>query len=143
MESTTMDSHVAQTVPKNSVRLEHVNVTVSDPDKTAKILCDLFGWQVRWKGDSIYGGTSIHVGADDSYLAIYTMGKMKKGRDDTYSTVGGLNHIAVVVDDLDLIEQKVAAAGFQTHSHADYEPGRRFYFLDSDGLEFEVVSYLS
>lgn len=27
--------------------LEHVNVTVSDPDKTAAMLCDLFGWHVR------------------------------------------------------------------------------------------------
>ena len=25
-------------------RLEHVNVTVADPDKTAAVLCDLFGW---------------------------------------------------------------------------------------------------
>ncbi len=31
--------------------------------------------------------------------------------------------------------------GSQTHSHADYEPGRRFYFHDEDGIEFEVVSY--
>ncbi|MEM7190453.1 MAG: VOC family protein, partial [Pseudomonadota bacterium] len=23
----------------------------------------------------------------------------------------------------------------------DYEPGRRFYFADHDGIEFEVVSY--
>jgi hypothetical protein len=23
----------------------------------------------------------------------------------------------------------------------DYEPGRRFYFLDWDGIEFELVNY--
>jgi glyoxylase I family protein len=23
----------------------------------------------------------------------------------------------------------------------DYEPGRRFYYNDEDGIEFEVVSY--
>lgn len=141
MESKAIEKQEIHTVPQNSVRLEHVNVTVSDPDKTAETLCDLFGWQVRWKGASIHGGTTVHVGADESYLAIYSMDKMKSGRDDTYSTVGGLNHIAVVVDDLDLIEKKVAAAGFTAHSHADYEPGRRFYFHDADGLEFEVVSY--
>lgn len=141
MENATLDQQNTVKVPQNSVRLEHVNVTVSDPDKTAEMLCELFGWKVRWKGASIHEGTSIHVGADDSYLAIYTMGKMKQGREDTYSTIGGLNHIAVVVDDLDLVERKVLAAGFETHSHADYEPGRRFYFHDSDGLEFEVVNY--
>ena len=26
-------------------------------------------------------------------------------------------------------------------NHDDYEPGRRFYFFDWDGIEFEVVSY--
>jgi hypothetical protein len=26
-------------------------------------------------------------------------------------------------------------------SHDDYDPGRRFYFLDPDGIEYEVVSY--
>ncbi|MGJ8556368.1 MAG: VOC family protein, partial [Sulfitobacter geojensis] len=30
---------------------------------------------------------------------------------------------------------------FKTSNHADYEPGRRFYFHDTDGVEFEVVQY--
>jgi len=47
----------------------------------------------------------------------------------------------VVVDDLNLVEARVKKAGFVTHSHADYEPGRRFYFNDHDGIEIEVVSY--
>ncbi len=34
------------------------------------------------------------------------------------------------------------AAGLRAVSHADYEPGRRFYFLMTlDGIEYEVVSY--
>jgi glyoxylase I family protein len=28
-----------------------------------------------------------------------------------------------------------------THNHDDYEPGRRFYYNDEDGIEFEVVNY--
>jgi len=55
--------------------------------------------------------------------------------------VGGLNHIGVVVEDLDAVEAKVLAAGLKTTNHGDYEPGRRFYFHDHDGIEFEVVSY--
>ena len=31
--------------------------------------------------------------------------------------------------------------GLETFNHGDYEPGRRFYFFDWDGIEFEVVSY--
>ncbi len=121
--------------------LEHVNLTVSDPEKTAGRLCELFGWHIRWKGAAKYGGTTIHVGTRDSYLAVFSMGDPKPLPDETYFTRGGLNHIGVVVDDLDLVEQRVIAAGFEPHSHADYEPGKRFYFHDEDGIEFEVVSY--
>ena len=121
--------------------LEHTNLTVSDPDATAAWMCDIFGWRVRWSGPAIAGGRSIHVGDDARYLALYSPGKPNPPTDDNYQTVGGLNHIAVVTDDLDATEEKVRAAGFATHSHADYEPGRRFYFHDGDGIEYEVVAY--
>ena len=121
--------------------LEHVNITVSDPDKTAKRLCDLFGWRIRWQGDAIHGGRTIHVGSKSSYVAVYTRGARAEAEVDSYSTRGGLNHIGVLVADLDQVEAKVRDAGLEPHSHADYEPGRRFYFHDDDGLEFEVVSY--
>mgnify|MGYP003543838926 CR=1 FL=1 len=52
-----------------------------------------------------------------------------------------LNHIGVQVDDLDAVEAKVLAAGLTPYSHDNYEPGKRFYFFDGDGVEFEVVSY--
>ena len=52
-------------------RLEHLNVTVRDPDVTAAMLVDLFGWRVRWQGAAIHGGRSVHVGGADSYLAVY------------------------------------------------------------------------
>lgn len=121
--------------------LEHANITVSDPDATAAWLGDVFGWQIRWQGAAIHGGRSIHVGGDSSYLAIYSPGAAQPGNDDSYHTVGGLNHVGVVVDDLDAAESRVRAAGFEPHNHANYEPGRRFYFDDLDGIEFEVVSY--
>ena len=53
-------------------RLEHVNVTVADPRATAAVLQDLFGWHTRWEGSAINGGFTVHVGGDDSYLALYT-----------------------------------------------------------------------
>jgi glyoxylase I family protein len=121
--------------------LEHVNFTVTDPEKTAERLCDLFGWKIRWKGAAKYDGFTVHVGSDDSYLAIYAKGTPGDPAEETYFTRGGLNHIGVVVDDLDVVEARVKAMGYAPHSHADYEPGRRFYFDDEDGIEFEVVSY--
>ncbi len=121
--------------------LEHANFSVSDPQKTADFLCTLFDWRIRWSGDAIHGGHTIHVGGQDSYLAIYAQAEMRNAAPNDYKTVGAMNHIGVVVDDLEAVEARVLAAGFQTTNHGDYEPGRRFYFHDHDGIEFEVVSY--
>lgn len=125
--------------------LEHVNMTVSDPEATARMLEDIFGWKTRWKGPSLGGGFTVHVGTDDHYVGLYrpAPGTEMMGADKSRSTkmVGGLNHVAVTVDDLDATEGKILAAGFKTLNHADYEPGRRFYFFDHDGIEYEVVSY--
>ncbi len=93
--------------------LEHVNFTVTDPEKTAERLCDLFGWKIRWKGAAKYDGFTVHVGSDDSYLAIYAKGTPGDPADETYFTRGGLNHIGVVVDDLDAVEAKRQGDGIR------------------------------
>lgn len=121
--------------------LEHLNVTVKDTATTAKMLCDLFGWNVRWEGASIYEGHSVHVGSKTSYLALYTPQTDTDAPAESYHKRAGLNHIGIVVDDLDAIEAKVKARGYVPNSHQDYEPGRRFYFDDENGIEFEVISY--
>ncbi|MEL6685569.1 MAG: VOC family protein [Pseudomonadota bacterium] len=124
--------------------LEHVNITVADPQKTAAMLSDLFGWHIRWEGAAMNGGYTLHVGSDDNYIALYTGpggAEHQKPADNSYLKCGGFNHVGVVVDDLAALETKVKALGFETHSHADYEPGTRFYFNDMDGVEYEVISY--
>lgn len=122
-------------------RLEHVNMTVRDPAATAAWLREVFGWRIRWQGEAINRGTTIHVGEENTYLALYVpAGEIADGP-ESYGLRGGLNHVGVVVDDLDATEARVLASGFRPHHHADYEPGRRFYFRDGDGIEWEVVSY--
>jgi catechol 2,3-dioxygenase-like lactoylglutathione lyase family enzyme len=121
-------------------RIEHVNVTVSDPDRAARLMEALFGWHERWRGPARNGGRTIHVGSDDHYVALYTDGNKAYSAQD-FSKGRPLNHIGVQVDDLDAVEAKVVAAGLRPFGHDDYEPGRRFYFLDPDGIEYEVVSY--
>lgn len=122
--------------------LEHLNVTVSNPEKTAELLCKLFDWKVRWHGPSQLGGYTYHVGEEGSYLAVYAPDRDTTDRRAPGGVRGGLNHIAVVVDDLDGAEARILEAGFETLNHGDYEPGRRFYFYDHDGIEYEVVSYV-
>jgi len=43
--------------------------------------------------------------------------------------------------DLDATDARGRAEGLTPFSHGNYEPGRRFYFFDPDGIEYEVVSY--
>lgn len=121
--------------------LEHVNLTVPDAKATANRLSDLFDWKIRWEGASIHGGHSVHVGGEASYLALYSPPSRPEKATDSYFMVNGLNHIGLTVDDLESAEARVKAAGYKPYSHADYEPGRRFYFDDEDGVEYEVVSY--
>ncbi len=120
---------------------EHVNMTVSDPLRTAQMLCDLFDWKIRWQGPAKGDGLSVHVGTDTGYLALYTAGKPSRPKQASYARIGAVNHLGILVDDLDAAEQRILAAGIETHSHQEYEPGRRFYFHDHDGIEIEVVSY--
>jgi catechol 2,3-dioxygenase-like lactoylglutathione lyase family enzyme len=121
-------------------RIEHVNVTVSDPERAARMMESIFGWKIRWQGPAMAGGRTIHVGSAEHYVAVYT-DPARTYSADQFAKGRPLNHIGVEVDDLDGTEARVVAAGLTPFSHGDYDPGRRFYFFDPDGIEFEVVSY--
>ena len=124
-----------------AARLEHVNMTVTDPQATAAWIERVFGWKIRWEGPGMTTGYTVHIGDDDSYVALFTYPETPEPKENSYVTKGGLNHWAVVVDDLEAVEERVRAEGFDPKNHASYEPGRRFYFDDADGIEIEVVQY--
>lgn len=119
-------------------RLEHVNISVTDTERTAGLLERLTGWTRRWEGSAMNGGRTIHLGCEDAYIAIYwnpgVPGEFVKG--------APMNHIGIAVSDLAAAEAIVRAEGYRPFNHSDYDPGpSSFYFLDHDGIEFEVVSY--
>ncbi len=120
--------------------IEHVNISVSDNRASAALFQQIFGWYIRWQGAARDNGHSIHVGDDRYYLALHT-----PPADTTsgapFAKGVPLNHIGFVVDDLDALEQRVRAAGLTPFGHEAYDPGRRFYAFDGDGIEFEFISY--
>lgn len=120
--------------------IEHVNMTVSNPDRSAALMTALFGWKERWRGPAQNAGFTIHVGGEQAYIAFYT-GPDGQHADSQFQKGEPLNHVGVLVEDIDAVEQRVIAAGLAPFSHGDYDPGRRFYFFDHDGIEFEVISY--
>lgn len=125
----------------NKTALEHVNMTVIDPDKTANMLCTLFGWNIRWKGPSKDNGYTVHVGSKKQYFALYRPQGDLSPSPSSYSLSGGLNHIGIEVKRLDPFVEKVRNLGYTPHHFGEYDPGRRFYFHDENGIEYEIVSY--
>ncbi|WP_375291456.1 VOC family protein [Qipengyuania sp.] len=132
-------SHIS-TAPARpeQARLEHVNISVSDPHRTADMLERLTGWTRRWEGPAMNGGRTIHLGSADAYIAIYSNPAVSGG----FAKGAPMNHIGIAVTDLAAAEAIVRAVGYEPFNLSAYDPGpRSFYFLDSDGIEFEVLSY--
>lgn len=118
--------------------LEHVNISVTDGERTARLIEKLTGWHRRWEGPSLDNGRSIHLGDEAAYVAIHTSPRVKGG----FKKSVPMNHIGIAVDDLGAAETIVAEAGLAPFNHGQYDPGpRSFYFFDWDGIEWEVVSY--
>jgi len=125
----------------SKANLEHVNLTVADPDHSAALLSRIFDWHIRWQGDAMNNGRTVHIGNEECYLALYSPQHLADDAHTASHFIGSLNHVALVVDDLDLIEQRVKKEGLEPFNFGHYEPGQRFYFLDLDGIEFEIVQY--
>ena len=119
-------------------RLEHVNISVTDGERTAALLESLTGWHRRWEGPSLDNGRSIHLGDDSAYVAIHTSPKVR----GAFIKSVPMNHIGIAVDDLGQAEAIVVEAGLSPFKHGTYDPGpSSFYFFDWDGIEWEIVSY--
>ena len=121
--------------------LEHINMTVANLDRSIDFYSRLFGWKVRWRGETSDGKLAAHVGDDRSYLALF------EARDHTppppqksYDLVG-LNHFGFVIDDLDAVKLRLSELGIESKSDQTYDPGRHLYFHDPDGVEIELVQY--
>ncbi len=122
--------------------LEHVNITVSDPDLSAQQLVDLLGWKIRWSGAAMNGGYSVHVGSDTHYIALYTNTSLGTKCGDA-NHAGHMNHVGVVVKDLNKICSRAKELDLEPFNFGRYEAdeGKRFYLKILDDLEIEVTSY--
>ncbi len=121
--------------------LEHVNLTVTDIERSIAFYSRLFGFSVRWQGKSSAGLPNAHVGDERSYVALLEV--KEAGRFEAKFGDPGMNHFGFVVDDYDAFKQRLSEMGVTINDEADYEPGRRIYFNDPDGFEIEAVSYTS
>ena len=122
--------------------LEQVNLTVGDLDRSVGWYRELLGLELRWEGQAI--GTdgmvrAAHLGRGDCYLALFEASESGPPA-PTYGRAG-LNHMGFVVDDLAATRARAVGLGVKPHFEPEYDPGRRFYVFDPDGIEIELVSY--
>ncbi len=127
--------------------LEHSNITVSDIDEAIKFLTTAFPhFKVRSKGESKQNDVIrkwLHIGTDETYIALEQIDLEDKGTRQPYRDVG-INHLGFVVEDVELIAEKLKNAGYEKSISVEPHPYRkRVYFYDRDMIEYEFIEYLS
>jgi len=122
--------------------VEHANVTVEDIEQSIEFIQTAIPeFKVRHKGYS--DNRWCHIGTDTTYIALQEAAHSKVSNRKPYKDIG-INHIGLVVEDADLVKERLLAAGYQQNELADIHPFRkRIYFFDNSGGEWEFIQYLS
>ena len=126
-------------------RLEHANVCVRDVEAMIRFLKTAFPeFRVRGEGKSRDGTRWVHLGTNDTYIAL-GQAKADSERDwRPYRGEPGVNHLAYEVDDVDSLRVRLKAAGYRESTPPNAHPHRkRVYFYDPDGNDWEFVQYFS
>jgi catechol 2,3-dioxygenase-like lactoylglutathione lyase family enzyme len=128
-----------------SVRLDHANLSVRDPEAMIRFLTTaLPEFRVRGRGGDCAGWEWVHVGNDETYVALLAAGGAAAERHVPYAGGAGLNHLGFEVDDVAALRERLLAAGYRETTTPNAHPHRkRVYFADAEGNDWEFVEYLS
>ena len=126
-------------------RLEHANLDVRDLDEMIRFLTTaLPDFRVRGEGLNRDETRWVHLGTDETYLALNQSSRAFNRAVDPYQSQSALNHLAFEVDDVAAVRQRLEAAGYQTLTTNNAHPHRiRAYGNDQEGNKWEFVEYLS
>ncbi len=128
-----------------SERLEHANLCVHDIDAVVRFLQTAFpDFRIRSDTTEPDGSRWVHVGTDETYIALNQANLAEGRHGPPYKGRPGLNHLAYEVDDVDAIRERLRAAGYRDSTLPNAHPHRRrVYFYDPEGNDWEFVQYLS
>ncbi len=128
-----------------SFRLEHANMSVRDIDVMIRFLQAAFPeFRVRGEGTSANGARWVHVGTDETYIALNPATVEPEKQWVPYTGELGVNHLAYEVDDVEAVHSRLTAAGYRESTTPNAHPHRkRVYFYDAEGNDWEFVQYFS
>jgi len=126
-------------------RLEHANLCVHDIDAVVGFLKTAFpDFQIRQDTTDPDGTRWVHVGTNETYVALNQAKPEEPLRGAPYKGRPGLNHLAYEVDDVEALRARLRAAGYRDSTVQNAHPYRkRIYFCDPEGNDWEFVQYLS
>lgn len=127
-------------------KIEHCNITVPNIDEAIKFI-QIVAPDFKVRKDEMPPSNNrwAHIGNEKYYFALQEahLGSEPKKPRQAYKNFG-VNHIALIVDDLSAIEKKLVKAGYQRSIDTPTEKYRkRLYFFDSFGFEWELIEYNS
>ena len=124
-------------------RLEHANIRVGSLAAAVDFLLTAIpSFRIRGEGVGSDGRRWMHVGSDDSYLALSEA--PSPGDESDSLRWHGVNHLGFEVDDAESVKRRLEAKGYREGFVAGPHPYRkRIYFLDRDGNEWEFVEYFT
>jgi len=126
-------------------RLEHANLCVHDIDAVVGFLKTAFpDFEIRQDTTDPDGTRWVHVGTNETYVALNQANPEEPRRGTPYKGRPGLNHLAYEVDDVEALRARLRAAGYRDSTVQNAHPYRkRIYFYDPEGNDWEFVQYLS
>lgn len=127
------------------IRLEHANMCVRDIDTMIRFLTTAFPeFRKRADHSDPDGSRWVHVGNDETYIALTRADEIPPKAWEPYSGLPGVNHLGYEVDDVDSLRQRMLAANYEESTVPNAHPHRkRVYFLDPEGNDWEFVQYHS
>ncbi len=128
-----------------AVRLEHANLTVRDIEEMIRFLQTAFPeFKVRGEGISQDGSRWVHIGTQETYIALSPAKANPEKPWTPYRGMPGVNHLAYEVDDVEALRARMKSAGYKDSTPPNAHPHRkRLYFYDPEGNDWEFVQYLS
>ena len=127
------------------VRLEHANLCVRDLEGMIRFLQTAFPeFRIRGEGITREGARWVHVGTDETYIALSESRADAAKQWKPYEGEPGINHLAYEVDDVEVLRNRMTSAGYRDSTPPNSHPYRkRQYFYDPEGNDWEFVQYLS